>query len=59
MDTYNRVAKVVGPKKIALKEAEETLAVVQAALAAKQAELAKVHAIGLSPPLKVSGITSL
>ena len=29
MDTYNRVAKVVGPKKIALKEAEQKLSVVQ------------------------------
>ena len=44
MVTYNRVAKVVGPKKIALKEAEATLEVVQKALAAKQAELAKVSA---------------
>ncbi|GAX82307.1 hypothetical protein CEUSTIGMA_g9736.t1 [Chlamydomonas eustigma] len=44
METYDRVAKVVGPKKEALKEAEAKLKVVQAALDAKQQELAKVVA---------------
>eukprot|EP00955_Chlamydomonas_euryale_P086343 364207-Chlamydomonas_euryale.AAC.13 len=44
MDTYNRVAKVVRPKKAALKEAEATLAVVEAALAEKQAALKEVEA---------------
>lgn len=42
MDTYDRVAKVVRPKKAALKEAESQLAEVMAALAIKQQELAQV-----------------
>ncbi|KAF5834888.1 hypothetical protein DUNSADRAFT_8192 [Dunaliella salina] len=43
MDTYDRVVKVVRPKKAALAQAEEQLAEVQTALAAKQAELAEVE----------------
>eukprot|EP00775_Hariotina_reticulata_P006671 gene6671-6895_t len=39
MEMYDRVAKVVGPKKQALKQAEGELAVVMTALKAKQAEL--------------------
>ncbi|GFR40055.1 hypothetical protein Agub_g593 [Astrephomene gubernaculifera] len=42
MDTYNRVAKVVAPKRQALQEAEEQLAAVMADLASKQAELQAV-----------------
>ncbi|KAJ9518808.1 hypothetical protein QJQ45_026081, partial [Haematococcus lacustris] len=44
MDTYNRVAKVVGPKRAKLGEAEVQLGVVMRALASKQAELAAVEA---------------
>jgi len=43
MDTYDRVVKVVRPKKAALAQAEEQLGEVQTALAAKQAELAEVE----------------
>ncbi|CAM9250530.1 unnamed protein product [Sphacelaria rigidula] len=43
METYDRVAKVVGPKKEALKLAEEELEVTMAALRAKQAELQAVE----------------
>ncbi|GLC77190.1 hypothetical protein PLESTF_001896200 [Pleodorina starrii] len=42
MDTYDRVAKVVAPKRKALQAAEEQLAVVKQDLAAKQAELQEV-----------------
>ncbi|GIL46228.1 hypothetical protein Vafri_3260 [Volvox africanus] len=42
MDTYDRVAKIVAPKRKALQAAEEQLAVVKEALAAKQAELQEV-----------------
>ncbi|PNH05107.1 Dynein heavy chain 7, axonemal [Tetrabaena socialis] len=42
MDTYDRVAKVVAPKRKALKEAQQQLAVVMADLSAKQAELKEV-----------------
>ena len=44
MITYDRVAKVVGPKREALKVAESELAVVMDALSKKQAELDKVLA---------------
>merc|ERR1712054_454718 len=44
MITYDRVAKVVAPKKIALEKAEAELAVVMEALKKKQAELDKVLA---------------
>eukprot|EP00903_Cladosiphon_okamuranus_P016611 g15323.t1 len=43
METYDRVAKVVGPKKEALKLAEEELEVTMAQLRAKQAELQAVE----------------
>ena len=43
MDTYERVAKVVGPKREALKLAMATLAVTMDALAAKKAELKEVE----------------
>ncbi len=43
MDTYDKVAKVVMPKKEALKEAETNLKAVQNNLREKQAELAKVE----------------
>ncbi|KAG2500939.1 hypothetical protein HYH03_000764 [Edaphochlamys debaryana] len=42
MDSYDRVAKVVAPKRKALQEAEQQLAVVMADLAKKQAELQAV-----------------
>ena len=42
MEAYDRVAKVVGPKKISLTKAESELEVVMAALAVKQAELKEV-----------------
>ena len=42
MDSYDRVAKVVAPKKASLAEAEATLSVVMVALAEKQAELKTV-----------------
>ncbi|EFJ49499.1 flagellar inner dynein arm heavy chain 11 [Volvox carteri f. nagariensis] len=42
MDTYDRVAKIVAPKRKALQVAEEQLAVVKQQLAAKQAELQAV-----------------
>ncbi|KAG2427037.1 hypothetical protein HYH02_014682 [Chlamydomonas schloesseri] len=42
MDTYDRVAKVVAPKRKALQEAEQQLAVVMADLGAKQAQLRAV-----------------
>ena len=43
MESYDKVAKVVGPKKIALAEAEGQLGTVMAALAIKQAELKEVE----------------
>ena len=43
MITYDRVAKIVEPKRIALKAAEEDLAITEAALATKQAELKEVE----------------
>ncbi|EFJ52606.1 dynein heavy chain 7 [Volvox carteri f. nagariensis] len=43
MNTYNRVAKVVGPKKIALRQAESQLAEANAKLADKQAALREVE----------------
>ncbi|CAM9229232.1 unnamed protein product [Discosporangium mesarthrocarpum] len=43
METYDRVAKVVGPKKEALKVAEEELEVTMGALRAKQNELQAVE----------------
>ena len=42
MEAYDRVAKVVGPKKIALAQAEKDLAVVMGELKVKQDELQKV-----------------
>jgi dynein heavy chain len=42
MATYDKVAKVVGPKRIALEEAEKTLALTMGELAKKQAELDEV-----------------
>ena len=42
MEAYDRVAKVVGPKKISLAKAESELEVVMSALAVKQAELKEV-----------------
>ena len=42
MEVYDRVAKVVAPKKIALKEAEGELAVQMANLNEKRAELKAV-----------------
>ena len=46
MDTYNRVVKVVVPKRAALKESEAQLLEVMAALKIKQHELADVR-VGL------------
>ena len=43
MEIYDRVAKVVEPKRIALKEAEENLAVMMAALREKQAALKEIN----------------
>jgi len=43
MDKYDRVAKVVAPKKIALNEAEQKLKIVMKALNGKKAELAEVE----------------
>ena len=43
MEIYDRVAKVVEPKRIALKEAEENLAVMMAALSEKQAALKEIN----------------
>ena len=43
MEIYDRVAKVVAPKKIALKEAETQLAETMGQLAQKQAELKEVE----------------
>ena len=43
MDKYDKVAKVVAPKKVALKEAEEKLKIVMKALDGKKAELAEVE----------------
>eukprot|EP00798_Chlamydomonas_sp_ICE-L_P021154 gene21154-28043_t len=43
METYDKVAKVVRPKRAALKEAEEQLATVMAALKVKQDQLAEVE----------------
>merc|ERR1719199_545436 len=43
MDTYDRVVKVVGPKKEALEKAMAELAIVMAELASKQADLKKVE----------------
>ncbi|CAM9368513.1 unnamed protein product [Chrysoparadoxa australica] len=43
METYDRVAKVVAPKKEALKAAEDTLEVTMSALRSKQAELQEVE----------------
>jgi dynein heavy chain len=43
MDTYDRVAKVVAPKREALKRAEAQLEVTMGQLAAKQAELKEVE----------------
>ncbi|QDZ24237.1 heavy chain of dynein [Chloropicon primus] len=42
MDTYAKIAKVVGPKREALREAETKLQTMQAALAEKQAQLKEV-----------------
>lgn len=42
MEAYDRVAKVVGPKKLALGQAEKELEVVMSALRTKQAELKAV-----------------
>ena len=42
MDTYSKIAKVVGPKRLALREAETKLQTMQAALAEKQAQLQEV-----------------
>ena len=44
MEAYDRVAKVVQPKKAKLKQANEEFALLQAALAGKKAELAEVEA---------------
>ena len=43
METYERIAKVVGPKRAALAEAEAKLAVTMAALNGKKAELKAVE----------------
>jgi dynein heavy chain len=43
MEAYDRVAKVVAPKKAKLKESEETLAVTMEALGKKKANLKKVE----------------
>lgn len=48
MESYDRVAKVVEPKKAKLAEAEEQLDVVMTALRGKQAKL-QVQALLLSP----------
>ena len=55
METYERVAKVVAPKKAALAKAEESLAATMAVLDGKKAELKAVEDDlgGLQAKLKV------
>ena len=51
MEVYDRVAKVVAPKKIKLAEAEAELSVQMTKLNAKRAELQEVSAIASKQPL--------
>ena len=48
MEVYDRVAKVVAPKKIKLAEAEAELSVQMTKLNAKRAELKEVSAIAIA-----------